>query len=57
MQMLSDRLIRDLGIPVVVFEGDQSDPDFYSENRANYAIEGLLEAIASDKKRRAAVGA
>jgi benzoyl-CoA reductase subunit B len=50
-QMLGDRLRRDLGIPVVEFQGDQSDPNFYSDLRTNYAVDALLEAIASAKKR------
>jgi benzoyl-CoA reductase subunit B len=52
LQMVSNRLQRELGIPVVEFEGDQSDVNYYSDMRTNYAIDALLEAMASGKKRR-----
>ena len=51
LQMIGDRLQRELGIPVVEFEGDQSDTNGNSDLRTNYAIEALLESIASGKKR------
>lgn len=51
LQMVENRLVRELGIPVVEFEGDQSDINFYSDLRTNYAVDALLEAIASGKKR------
>ena len=51
LQMFEETMMRRLGLPVVEFQGDQSDTDFYSDLRTNYAIDVLLEAIASSKKR------
>jgi len=49
--MFEETMMRHLGLPVVEFQGDQSDTDFYSDLRTNYAIDAVLEAIASGKRR------
>jgi benzoyl-CoA reductase/2-hydroxyglutaryl-CoA dehydratase subunit BcrC/BadD/HgdB len=44
------RIARDLDIPVVTFDGDQSDPRNFSEEQYKTRVEGLLEIIDSKKK-------
>jgi benzoyl-CoA reductase/2-hydroxyglutaryl-CoA dehydratase subunit BcrC/BadD/HgdB len=56
LQMVGNRLQRELGIPVVEFQGDQCDLNFYSDLRTNYAIDALIEAMAAGKKRRPTAG-
>jgi benzoyl-CoA reductase subunit B len=51
LKLLGPRLQRELGIPVMEVEADPTDVNFYSESRTNYAVDGLLEAIASGKER------
>ena len=51
LQMLGHSLVRNLGIPVVEFEGDHCDTNFYSDMRADYAIQALLEAMESRRRR------
>lgn len=44
------RISRDLGIPVVTFDGDQSDPRNFSEAQYQTRVQGLVEVIESKKK-------
>jgi benzoyl-CoA reductase/2-hydroxyglutaryl-CoA dehydratase subunit BcrC/BadD/HgdB len=43
-------------IPTVVFDGDQSDPRAFSEAQYLTRIQGLVEIMAENKKRREAAG-
>ncbi|MEF2655612.1 MAG: 2-hydroxyacyl-CoA dehydratase family protein [Eggerthellaceae bacterium] len=44
------RISRDLDIPIVTFDGDQSDPRNFSEEQYKTRIEGLVEIMASRKE-------
>ena len=44
------RISRDLNIPVVTFDGDQSDPRNFSEEQYKTRVEGLIEIIDSRKE-------
>ena len=44
------RIANDLHIPVVTFDGDQSDPRNFSEEQYNTRVEGLLEIMENNKK-------
>lgn len=45
------RIERDLGIPVVLFDGDQADPRNFSEAQYDTRIQGLVEIMANNKKK------
>ncbi|BAK43959.1 2-hydroxyacyl-CoA dehydratase subunit D [Eggerthella sp. YY7918] len=44
------RISEDIHIPIVTFDGDQSDPRNFSEAQYNTRVEGLLEVMNSTKK-------
>ncbi len=44
------RISRDLNIPIVTFDGDQSDPRNFSEEQYKTRIEGLVEIMDSKKE-------
>ena len=44
------RIARDLDIPVVTFDGDQSDPRNFSEEQYKTRVEGLVEIMESRKE-------
>ncbi|MDR1785323.1 MAG: 2-hydroxyacyl-CoA dehydratase [Spirochaetaceae bacterium] len=44
---------KDLGIPVVGFDGDQADPRNFSEAQYLTRVEGLYELMEENKKKRA----
>jgi len=50
-----ERVLREeLGIPTVVFDGDQSDPRAFSEAQYLTRIQGLVEIMAENKRRKEA---
>ena len=44
------RISADLNIPIVTFDGDQSDPRNFSEAQYDTRIQGLIEIMESNKK-------
>ncbi len=44
------RIARDLDIPVVTFDGDQSDPRNFSEAQYQTRVEGLVEVMESNRE-------
>ena len=44
------RIARDLDIPVVLFDGDQSDPRNFSEAQYQTRLQGLIEVMDNNKK-------
>ena len=44
------RIANDLNIPVVTFDGDQSDPRNFSEAQYVTRVQGLVEIMESNKK-------
>ena len=44
------RIASDLNIPVVTFDGDQSDPRNFSEAQYVTRVQGLVEIMESNKK-------
>jgi benzoyl-CoA reductase/2-hydroxyglutaryl-CoA dehydratase subunit BcrC/BadD/HgdB len=52
-----ERQLREkLGIPTVVFDGDQSDPRAFSEAQYLTRIQGLVEIMAENKRKKEAAG-
>lgn len=45
------RISRDLGIPVITFDGDQADPRNFSEAQYETRVQGLVEIMESNKGR------
>jgi benzoyl-CoA reductase/2-hydroxyglutaryl-CoA dehydratase subunit BcrC/BadD/HgdB len=50
MLEMQRRFNRDLGIPVIGFDGDQADPRNFSEAQYNTRVEGLFEVMESSEK-------
>ncbi len=48
---MARRISRDLGIPVVTFDGDQSDPRNFSEEQYITRVEGLVEIMESNARK------
>lgn len=40
------------GIPTVTFDGDQSDPRAFSEAQYEARIQGLMEIMAENKRKK-----
>jgi benzoyl-CoA reductase/2-hydroxyglutaryl-CoA dehydratase subunit BcrC/BadD/HgdB len=55
MPEMERRFRKDLGIPVVGFDGDQGDPRNFSKAQYETRVEGLSELMAENKKGRALV--
>lgn len=51
MPEMARRISRDLNIPVVTFDGDQSDPRNFSEEQYITRVQGLVEIMQSNAKR------
>jgi len=52
-----ERQLREkVGIPTVVFDGDQSDPRAYSEAQYLTRIQGLVEILAENKRKKEEAG-
>jgi benzoyl-CoA reductase/2-hydroxyglutaryl-CoA dehydratase subunit BcrC/BadD/HgdB len=49
MQEMQRRWHKDLGVPVVGFDGDQADPRNFSEAQYNTRVEGLFEMMEANK--------
>ena len=45
------RISQDLNIPVVTFDGDQSDPRNFSEEQYKTRVQGLVEVMENNKKK------
>jgi benzoyl-CoA reductase/2-hydroxyglutaryl-CoA dehydratase subunit BcrC/BadD/HgdB len=52
MYELERRLREEVGIPTVVFDGDQADPRSFSEAQFATRIQGLVEIMAENKRER-----
>jgi benzoyl-CoA reductase/2-hydroxyglutaryl-CoA dehydratase subunit BcrC/BadD/HgdB len=50
MQEMQRRWHKDLGVPVVGFDGDQADPRNFSEAQYATRVEGLFEMMEAQKK-------
>ena len=50
MPEMGRRIARDLDIPVVLFDGDQSDPRNFSEAQYQTRLQGLIEVMDNNKK-------
>ena len=50
MPEMGRRISRDLNIPVVLFDGDQSDPRNFSEAQYETRLQGLVEIMQNNKK-------
>lgn len=48
---MARRISRDLDIPIVTFDGDQSDPRNFSEEQYITRVEGLIEIMDSNKRK------
>jgi len=46
------RLTRELGIPSVIFDGDQTDPNIFSEAQYETRVQALVEMMAENKKKK-----
>ena len=44
------RISQDLDIPIVTFDGDQSDPRNFSEAQYDTRVQGLVEVMESNKR-------
>ncbi|MDY2626005.1 MAG: 2-hydroxyacyl-CoA dehydratase [Coriobacteriales bacterium] len=53
MPEMARRISRDLNIPVVTFDGDQSDPRNFSEEQYVTRVQGLVEIMESNAKKGA----
>ncbi|MDD6729763.1 MAG: 2-hydroxyacyl-CoA dehydratase [Eggerthellaceae bacterium] len=51
MPEMARRISRDLDIPVVMFDGDQSDPRNFSEEQYVTRVQGLVEIMDSNAKK------
>ena len=51
MPEMARRISRDLNIPVVTFDGDQSDPRNFSEEQYATRVQGLVEIMESNKRK------
>ena len=51
MPEMARRISRDLDIPVVTFDGDQSDPRNFSEEQYITRVQGLVEIMESNKRK------
>jgi benzoyl-CoA reductase/2-hydroxyglutaryl-CoA dehydratase subunit BcrC/BadD/HgdB len=52
-----ERQLREqVGIPTVVFDGDQSDPRAFSEAQYLTRIEALVDIMAENKSKKEAAG-
>lgn len=51
MPEMARRISRDLGIPVVTFDGDQSDPRNFSEEQYVTRVQGLAEIMESNAEK------
>lgn len=56
MPEMGRRIQRDLNIPVVLFDGDQSDPRNFSEAQYQTRLQGLIEIMESNKREKLGVG-
>lgn len=52
---LERRLREQVGIPTVVFDGDQADPRNFSEAQYATRIQGLVEIMAENKRKKGAM--
>ena len=49
--LMGEELMRTMGIPVTMFEGDMVDESFYVDEIVNTRIEALMETLDAKKKR------
>ena len=49
---LERRLSSEVGIPTVIFDGDQSDPRVFSEAQYETRVDALVEIMAENRKQR-----
>ena len=50
MPEMGRRISRDLDIPVVMFDGDQSDPRNFAAAQFQTRLQGLVEVMQNNKK-------
>ena len=50
MPEMGRRIQRDLNVPVVLFDGDQSDPRNFSAAQYQTRLQGLIEIMDGNKK-------
>ena len=51
MPEMARRITNDLNIPVVTFDGDQSDPRNFSEDQYVTRVQGLAEIMAANAQK------
>ena len=54
MAEMQRRFTADLGVPCAGFDGDQADPRNFNEAQYETRVQGLVEAMAENKKAKEA---